>query len=146
MASILSLTPGQGLIGKMSWMSETTIAAAWLIFLATYAVVALGKIPVYRIDRAGAALLGASLMVATGVLSLEEAYRTVDFDTIVLLLGMMILVANLRLSGFFVIAGGWIIRRAHRPLALLAAVTAIAGLFSAFLVNDAIAALAEKTK
>jgi Na+/H+ antiporter NhaD/arsenite permease-like protein len=78
----------------MNWMPETTSAAAWLIFLATYAVVALGKIPVYRIDRAGAALLGGSLMVATGVLSLEEAYQAVDFNTIVLLLGMMIVVAN----------------------------------------------------
>jgi len=95
-------------MGRMNWMPETTIAAAWLIFLATYAVVALGKIPVYRIDRAGAALLGGSLMVATGVLSLEEAYQAVDFNTIVLLLGMMIVVANLRLSGFFRVITRWI--------------------------------------
>jgi Na+/H+ antiporter NhaD/arsenite permease-like protein len=50
----------------------------------------------------------------------------------------MILVANLRLSGFFAVAGSWVMRRARRPLALLCAVTAIAGLFSAFLVNDAV--------
>jgi len=75
---------------KMNWIPDLTIAAACLIFLATYAVVALGKIPVYRIDRAGAALLGGSLMVATGVLSLDEAYRAVDFNTVALLLGMMI--------------------------------------------------------
>ena len=74
---------------KMNWIPDLTIAAACLIFLATYAVVALGKIPVYRIDRAGAALLGGSLMVATGVLSLDEAYRAVDFNTVALLLGMM---------------------------------------------------------
>ena len=55
-----------------------------------------------------------------------------------LLLGMMILDANLRLSGFFAMAGGWVMRRAHRPLALLAAVAATAGVFSAFLVNDAV--------
>jgi hypothetical protein len=54
--------------GGMSWMAETTIVVAWLIFLATYTFVAIGKIPVYRIDRAGAALLGGSLMVATGVM------------------------------------------------------------------------------
>ena len=59
-------------------MSDITTAAAVSIFVATYAIVALGKIPVYRIDRAGAALLGGSLMVATGVLSLEDAYRAVD--------------------------------------------------------------------
>src|SRR6266853_831966 len=93
MTCILPLAPGEGLMFRMNWLPETTIAAAWLIFLATYAVVALGKIPVYRIDRAGAALLGGSLMVATGVLSLEEAYRAVDFNTIVLLLGMMTRIA-----------------------------------------------------
>src|SRR5439155_19399656 len=73
MACILPLAPGEGLMFRMNWMPEVTIAAAWLIFLATYAVVALGKLPVYRIDRAGAALLGGSLMIATGALSLDEA-------------------------------------------------------------------------
>src|SRR6202035_1138531 len=69
---------------------------------------------------------------------LEDAYKAVDPDTLTLLLGMMIVVANLRLSGFFAPASAWVMRRAHHPLALLAAVTAVAGLFSALLVNDAI--------
>jgi Na+/H+ antiporter NhaD/arsenite permease-like protein len=119
-------------------MPDTTVVAAWLIFLATYIVVALGKIPLYRIDRAGAALLGASLMVATGALSLEEAYQSVDFNTIVLLLGMMIVVANLRLSGFFQIITRWIAIRVKRPITLLAMVTISSGALSAFLVNDTI--------
>jgi Na+/H+ antiporter NhaD/arsenite permease-like protein len=119
-------------------MPETTTAAAWLIFLATYAVVALGKIPVYRIDRAGAALLGGSLMVATGVLSLEEAYQAVDFSTIVLLLGMMIVVANLRLSGFFRVITRWIAAHVRRPITLLVMIIFSSGILSAFLVNDTI--------
>src|SRR5258707_450987 len=123
---------------RMNWMPETTSAAAWLIFLATYAVVALGKIPVYRIDRAGAALLGGSLMVATGVLSLEEAYQAVDFNTIVLLLGMMIVVANLRLSGFFRVITHWIAAYVRRPITLLGMVIFCSGVLSAFLVNDTI--------
>jgi Na+/H+ antiporter NhaD/arsenite permease-like protein len=122
----------------MSWMPDTTIVVAWLIFLATYVVVALGKIPVYRIDRAGAALLGASLMVATGVLSLEEAYQSVDFSTVVLLLGMMIVVANLRLSGFFRIITHWIAGQVKRPITLLGMVILCSGALSAFLVNDTI--------
>ena len=77
-------------------------------------------------------------MVGAGVLTLEEAYRAVDFDTITLLLGMMIVVANLRLSGFFAVANAWVARHARRPIELLAAVTVVSGLFSAFLVNDAI--------
>jgi hypothetical protein len=43
------------------------------------------------------ALVGASLMVASGVMTIEDAYQAVDFNTITLLLGMMIVVANLRL-------------------------------------------------
>jgi Na+/H+ antiporter NhaD/arsenite permease-like protein len=112
--------------------------AAAVIFTASYVALAVGRVPGLAIDRAGVALVGASLMVACGALPLDEAYKAVDLDTLTLLLGMMILVANLRLSGFFAVAGGWIMRRAHRPLALLAAVTAIAGAFSAFLVNDAV--------
>jgi Na+/H+ antiporter NhaD/arsenite permease-like protein len=125
-------------MGGMSWIPDTTIVAAWLIFLATYVVVALGKIPVYRIDRAGAALLGASLMVASGVLSLEEAYQAVDFNTVVLLLGMMIVVANLRLSGFFRIITHWIAGHVKRPITLLGMVILSSGALSAFLVNDTI--------
>ncbi|MGH7111449.1 MAG: hypothetical protein ACREFK_13610, partial [Stellaceae bacterium] len=45
-------------------------AAAIVIFAATYLVMAVGKLPGFTLDRAGAALLGASLMVAVGVLTL----------------------------------------------------------------------------
>ena len=77
-------------------------------------------------------------MVATGVLSLEEAYRAVDFDTIVLLLGMMIVVANLRLSGFFRVITYWIAAYVRRPMILLGMVILCSGALSAFLVNDTI--------
>src|SRR5215813_9591316 len=119
-------------------MHEITVIAAMVIFAVTYVVVAIGKVPVYRIDRAGAALLGGALMVATGVLTLDEAYRAVDFDTITLLLGMMIVVANLRLSGFFRVVTDWIARHVRRPFVLLASVVLASGLLSAFLVNDTI--------
>lgn len=111
---------------------------ALLILAATYLVMGLGRLPASRLDRTGAALLGASLMVATGTLSLDEAYRAIDFDTITLLLGMMIVVANLRLAGFFGLAAQWIGRHAHRPIVLLIGVTAVSAAFSAFLVNDAV--------
>ena len=75
--------------------------------------------------------MGPLLLVAGGALPLAEAYKAVDLDTLTLLLGMMIVVANLRLSGFFAQASGWVMRRARYPLALLAAVTAVAGVFSA---------------
>ena len=77
-------------------------------------------------------------MAATGLLSLDDAYRAIDVDTIALLLGMMIVVANVRLSGFFCLVNNWMTMRARHPLLLLAAVTLVSGFFSAFLVNDAI--------
>jgi Na+/H+ antiporter NhaD/arsenite permease-like protein len=116
---------------------HATAVAAIVLFLATYLVIAIGKLPYYQLDRAGAALLGASLMVAFGVMSLDQAYRAIDFDTLTLLLGMMIVVANLRLSGFFRLASNFA-ARAHRPLFLLLAIVFVAGALSAFLVNDAV--------
>jgi Na+/H+ antiporter NhaD/arsenite permease-like protein len=95
-------------------------------------------LPSFRLDRAGTALVGASLMLALGGLDIDEVSRAIDFDTVALLLGMMIVVANLRLSGFFRLITGWVVTRAHHPLQLLAAVILTSGAFSAFLLNDAI--------
>ncbi len=111
---------------------------ALLIFAGTYAVVAVGRVPGLRLDRTGASLLGASLMVASGTLSLDEAFRAVDLGTLTLLLGMMIIVANLRLSGFFGLAAAAVARRAGSPLRLLAGVVAVSGILSAVLVNDTV--------
>jgi Na+/H+ antiporter NhaD/arsenite permease-like protein len=112
--------------------------AAIAIFAITYLVVAIGRLPGFRLDRAGAALVGASLMVAVGALPLEEAPKAIDFDTIILLLGVMIVVANLRLSGFFRLVTGWVVTRAQYPIVLLASIVLVSGIFSAFLVNDTV--------
>jgi Na+/H+ antiporter NhaD/arsenite permease-like protein len=119
------------------WADRITIAAT-AVFCLTYLVLALGKLPGFYLDRVGAALLGGALMVGLGVLPLDRALAAIDFDTIALLLGVMIVVGNLRLSGAFRWVANWVASRAHHPLQLLAAVVATSGLFSAFLVNDAI--------
>jgi Na+/H+ antiporter NhaD/arsenite permease-like protein len=112
------------------------LAAA--IFIVSYAVIALGRLPGARLDRAGAALIGASLMVASGALTLDEAYRAVDPATLTLLLGLMIVVANLRFSGFFGLSAALIARHARHPIILLIGIVAVSGLLSAFLVNDTV--------
>jgi Na+/H+ antiporter NhaD/arsenite permease-like protein len=135
-ALLLAAGAGPGLLAAI-WGDRIRLAAVG-VFAASYVVIALGKLPGFYLDRTGAALLGAALMVGLGVLSLAQALRAIDFDTIALLLGVMIVVGNLRLSGFFRLVTGWAVRRARHPLLLLAAVVATAGFFSAFLVNDAI--------
>ncbi|MEA2756795.1 MAG: hypothetical protein QOJ54_3084 [Aliidongia sp.] len=112
--------------------------AAGVIFVGSYLALAIGRIPGLQIDRAGIALVGAGLMVASGALPLVDAYKAIDLDTVTLLLGMMIVVANLRLSGFFALANRWVAAYAGRPVILLGAIVVTSGVLSAFLVNDAI--------
>ena len=104
--------------------------------MGTYFVLAVGSFPGLRLDRTGAAIIGASLMIGFNVLTFEEAVRAVDYSTLVLLFGMMIVVANLRLSGFFRVVSAWAVRHAHQPRTLLGAVVVVSGVFSAFFVND----------
>jgi Na+/H+ antiporter NhaD/arsenite permease-like protein len=70
------------------------VLAAFIIFLVTYLVIAIGGLPGFRIDRPGAAIIGASSMIAFNVLTIQEAYAAIDYDTIILLFGMMIVVAS----------------------------------------------------
>ena len=58
------------------------------------------------------------IVTATRALPLEHAHQAFDLDTVALLLGMMIVVANLRLSGLFALANAWAIRKARRPITL----------------------------
>lgn len=114
---------------------------AWVplaIFAATFFVLAVGRLPGLRIDRTGAAIIGAVFMVASGTLTMAEAWNAINPDTILLLFGMMIVVANLRLAGFFRLAAGWVLSRTHSPRVLLAAVVATSGVLSALFVNDTV--------
>ena len=116
-------------------LPDARILAAYLIFTGSYIVFALGKFPGMRIDRPGAAIIGAVLMVAFGIVGAREALASIDFATVVLLFSMMLIVANLRLAGFFDGITEWIIQRLD-PHHLLPTVIFTSGLFSAFLVND----------
>jgi Na+/H+ antiporter NhaD/arsenite permease-like protein len=111
------------------------IAAAYTIFLASYLVFALGKFPGLKIDRPGAAIIGAVAMVAFRIVRPAEALRSIDFSTIVLLFSMMLIVGNLHLVGFFEWNAALVLRRL-RPAYLLPAVIFTCGLLSAFFVND----------
>ena len=108
------------------------------IFCLTYLLISGRQLKILPLNRPAAALLGTVLMVACGVLTPEEAYRAVDYDTLVLLLGMMLISAYLCLAGFFDWAADWILRRARTPQALLVHLIFTAGILSALLVNDII--------
>jgi Na+/H+ antiporter NhaD/arsenite permease-like protein len=108
------------------------------IFALTYLGLAFGKVPGLRMDRAGIALVGATLMLVTGCLTLDAAVRpdSIDYKTLAILFGMMVVIAFLRLSGFFLQLSEWALRRMKTPLGLLGVTIGLSGLLSAFLIND----------
>jgi len=109
-----------------------------LIFAVTYLVLAFGRLPFLRVDRTAAAVIGAIAMIAAGGLTLDQAYRAIDYRTLILLFGMMVLVATLRLGAFFRTLGHAIVARIDHPALLLVAVIAASGVLSALFVNDTI--------
>jgi len=116
-------------------LSDAQIFAGYAIFLASYLVFALGKFPGLKIDRPGAAVIGAVLMFAARILRPEEGLRFIDFSTVVLLFSMMLIVGNLHVVGFFEWNAEIVLRRL-RPAQLLPAVIFTCGFLSAFFVND----------
>ena len=83
-------------------------------------------------------MIGAVAMIAFGVLTINDAYNALNFDTIVLLLGMMIIVAYLQVGGFFDLVATFVLRRARTGNGLLITIILSAGILSAFFVNDTI--------
>ena len=118
-------------------MSPNTSAVYVLIILA-FVGIASGKFPRLAMNRASIALTAAVLLVVLGGLTTHEALAAVDSETLALLLAMMIIVANLRVSGFFLIAGGRVLSIARSPRILLAIVVLVSGVLSALFLNDTI--------
>ena len=121
----------------MNAIEKEIVAVA--IFLVTYALISGRRLKVLPLNRPAAALLGAVALVAFGVMTPEEVYRSVDYDTLVLLLGMMLISAYLYLAGFFEWAADWILRKARSPESLLLHLICASGVLSALLVNDTVA-------
>ncbi len=117
------------------------MTTALVIFVLSYAIIAFQSLPRLHITRPAGALLGAVAMVVFGVLSLEEAYRAIDLNTIAFLLGAMIIVAYLEISGFLGMVRSLILSRARTPLQLLALVVVSSGAMSAVFMNDTICLL-----
>src|SRR5438874_4096247 len=124
----------------LTFLPSDHTLAAYIIFIASYVVFAVGRFPGTHIDRPAAAVIGAAAMFAFRVLSTDRALHSIDYATIVLLFAMMVVVAGLHLAGFF----EWVtdLFIAHvRPSLLLPVVIFTSGILSAFLVNDIVCLL-----
>lgn len=108
------------------------------VFAVVYLGMFLGGLPRLKLDRSGVALLGAIAVIGLSGLPVEDAARSVDLPTIVLLFAFMVVSAQMRLGGFY----GAVTRRVGAlPLSrngLLAALIVVSGALSAVFSNDII--------
>jgi len=117
------------------------VITALVIFIITYIFIGLRQIPRMHIDRPAGALVGAVLMIMTGVLTLDQAFAAIDLHTLLLLLGMMIITVYLRAAGFFELMADKILSLSKTPVQLLVFTVLSSGLLSALFVNDTICLL-----
>lgn len=115
-----------------------SMLTAFIIFTLSYLVIAGAKAPGLRLERASAAFAGAVAMVALGTLAPEAAMNGISGETLLLLVGMMLVTEHLSEAAVFRHLSWLALGRFRRPRTLLVAVTFIAGGLSAFLVNDAV--------
>lgn len=120
-------------------MTALLSLARYLVLAISYLGLALGYLPGLRMNRTTIALVGSALLIGSGLLDLEEAWKAIDANTIVFLLSMMVVNANLEYSGFFRLALAALMRLTHSPLGLLTMLTFGSGILSALFLNDTIA-------
>ena len=107
------------------------LVVATTLFVVTYLVIMSD-----RLNRAIVALLGAGLLILIGVLDQKEAVAAVDFNTLGLLLGMMLIVNVTRRSGLFQYVAIWSAKKVDaRPWGILLMMSIVTAVFSAFLDN-----------
>lgn len=97
-----------------------------------------GGLPFLQLDRTGIALLGAIVLVASQVISVEDAYRSLHSPTLILLFSFMVISAQLRLGGFYPWIARCIASSNGSPPALLGAVIISSAYLSAVFSNDVV--------
>lgn len=113
-------------------------ALTFIIILFALIGIAIGSYPNFRMNRATIALVASTALIIIGAITLDQAFKAIDINTIVLIFSMMILNINLRLSGFFNIITSKIISFAKTPKQLLLLIIFSSGLLSGIFLNDTI--------
>ncbi|HEY8911231.1 MAG TPA: ArsB/NhaD family transporter [Desulfosporosinus sp.] len=107
------------------------IGIAISLFIFSYFFIITEKIP-----RAVTAVFGATLLILTGVLTQEKAIHYIDWNTLGLLIGMMIIVDLTRRSGIFTFLAIWVSKKVNGdPLLLLLALSLLTAFLSALMDN-----------
>jgi Na+/H+ antiporter NhaD/arsenite permease-like protein len=109
-----------------------------VVFAAVYLGMAIGRWPGLKVDRTGIALLGAIVLYGSGAIDGAAALAAIDFPTLVVLFGLMILSAQFAACGFYDWCSARIASAAMPPAALLAGTVAAGAILAAVLANDVV--------
>ena len=109
-----------------------------LIVGITFIEIAIGKLPVIKTNRTTISLMGVALLIFTNQIDFSNIQTYIDFDTIILLFSMMIINANLKMAGFFVVIDRSLSRLIKTPRIFLALEIFTVGILSALFLNDTI--------
>lgn len=116
--------------GSLIWGMSPQVAA--IVIVAVSYIIIFSE----KVNRAVVALIGAAVMIISGILNQAEAVSGIDFNTLALLVGMMMIVAVSEKSGIFQFVAIWAAKKVKAsPRGLLAALALVTALFSGFLDN-----------
>lgn len=108
------------------------------IFVLTYLALCIGRLPGFNVDRTGAVVIGALAMIALESISAQRAWDAINYQTLGMLFGLMVVSASFLVSGFYDWFSAKIANLPLSPPALLIIFIISGGLLSALLTNDVI--------
>lgn len=117
-------------VPQLVWGMDAKVVAAAIVIIA-YTILFTEKL-----NRAVVALLGASVMIFAGILTQAQAFMGIDFNTLALLIGMMMIVGICEKTGIFQYVAIWSAKKVHaNPRGILLVLAVVTAFFSAFLDN-----------
>ena len=108
------------------------------VFALVYLAMGIGRVPGFKVDRTGAAIVGALVLMASGRIAPEAAWQAIDYRVVGLLFGLMVVSASFVVSGFYAATAHRLATLDVSPPALLALLSGVAGALSALLTNDVV--------
>lgn len=108
------------------------------IFLFVYVAMGFGQVPGFKVDRTGAATIGAMSLIAIGAITPAAAWQSIDYDAIGLLFGLMVVSSAFAVAGFYDAVARRVGLLNVTPPVLLAILIAVSGGLSAILTNDVV--------
>ncbi len=117
---------------------STEVVIALAIFILSYFLIAVRKIKGRTIPSWVAACLGGALMLIFGVVSLQGAFKFIDFSVLYLLIGMMLMTASLQYCGLFEITVDKMMVHIEDHKQFLTGIMVVTAFLSAVTLNDAV--------